>query len=769
MSNCHLEFILNVPRYCSFHLRAAPLATGLLLAVTALPAWAQVTPEEASSRGALEEPAAASATETNRERYQFPAVRVEQGPVIDGVLDDQVWAQAALIDEFVQQEPLEGAPATARTEVRVLFDGANLYVGLLAFDSSPERVAASEMRRDGSQITNEDNFQIILDTFMDSNSAYMFVVSPLGAMLDQQVVREGEGSARGTSSNINLEWDGVWDASARRTPEGWAAEVRIPMVTLRFPTASPQSWGINFMRNIPHRNEVVFWAPIPLPYAITRVSLAGTLSGLEGLSQGRDLRIKPYVVAGGEAERSGGVSTRSISRDMGLDLKYGITPSLNLDLTLNTDFAQAEADNEQVNLTRFPLFFPEKRDFFLENAGQFNVGTTGSGQRADLFFTRRIGLGESGEQVPIVAGARMTGKVGQNDLAVMDIQTDDAFGESGQNFLVARYSRDILSRSKVGGILINRQATRGGDYNRTYAADASLAFGSSLRINGFLAQTQTPEISSEDRAGYFRAHWLSDAWDIYLDHVDLGDNFNAEVGFVPRVGVRSTKFHINRTPRPDFWGIRVMTPMWHIVYTTDQNGRLVYRELHHMISVTFENNARFTFVYNDDFERLDEPFSVQGLSIPAGKYNFYDMRIGFNSDPSRQVSYGITYNPQGFYGGDREDLSLTFGSRITSKFSTAVQYARNDVNLPVGDFVTQLGSLRLDYTFSPTLSLRTLTQYNSSRDQWSTSARFRYIYRPGSDLYIVYDEVRRDINGIPVAQEFRDRRLIIKATYLLSM
>ena len=501
---------MNASRCYSFRNRTAPLATGLLLAVTALPAWAQVTPGEERSGGALEEPtAAASPTETNRERYQIPAVRVEQGPVIDGVLDDQAWVQAHLINEFVQQEPLEGAPATQRTEVRVLFDGANLYVGVLAFDSSPERVTATEMRRDGSQIMNEDNFQIILDTFMDSNSAYMFVVSPLGAVLDQQVFREGEGTRRGTSSNINLEWDGVWDASARRTPEGWAAEVRIPMVTLRFPSANPQSWGINFMRNIPHRNEVVFWTPIPLPYGLTRVSLAGTLSGIEGLSQGRDLRIKPFVVAGGEAERSEGVSTQSISRDMGLDLKYGITPSLNLDVTVNTDFAQAEVDNEQVNLTRFPLFFPEKRDFFLENAGQFNVGTTGTGQRADLLFTRRIGIDESGGQVPIIAGARMTGKVGQNDLAVMDIQTDDAFGQPGQNFLVARYSRDILSRSKVGAIVVNRQATSGGDYNRTYAADAALAFGSSLRINGFLAQTETPEISSGDRAGYFRAHWLS--------------------------------------------------------------------------------------------------------------------------------------------------------------------------------------------------------------------------------------------------------------------
>ena len=760
----------------TWQLRAFPYTQSLLLlilaAVAADSAWAQqVIPETEGIQEAEGVSAAADvAPESNRERYQLPAIQVEQGPVVDGVLGDEEWRGAPFIDEFVQQEPLEGEPGTVRTEVRVLYDRENLYLGLLAFDSSPESVVATEMRRDGPQIMNEENFQIIIDTYMDSRSAYMFVVSPLGAMLDQQVVQEGEGSRRGVSSNINLEWDGVWETSARRTAEGWEAEIRIPMVTLRFPGASPQSWGINFMRNIPHRNEVVFWAPVPRAYGLTRVSLAGTLTGLEDLSRGRDLRIKPFVATGGEAERRGGAGTESAHGDVGLDLKYGITPSLNLDVTLNTDFAQAEVDNEQVNLTRFPLFFPEKREFFLENAGQFNVGTTGSGQRADLFFTRRIGLGASGEELPIIAGARLTGKVGRNNIALMDIQTDDAFGQPGENFLVARYSRDILSRSKVGGILVNRAASGSGGYNRTYAADAALAFGPSLRINGFLAQTETAEVEAPGRAGYFRAHWLSPAWDIYLDHVDLGNDFNAGVGFVPRVGVRSTKLHINRTPRPGRWGIRVMTPMWHVVYTTDQTGRLVYRELHHMIRVTFENSAIFTLVYNKNFERLDEPFRVRsGIVIEPGDFNFYDLRVGFTSNPARRVSYGITYNPQGFYDGDRKDLLLTLGSRITSKFSAEAGYSRNDVtNLAAGDFITQLGSLRVDYTFSPTLSLRTLTQYNSSSEQWSTSARLRYIYRPGSDIYVVYDEVRRDINGLPITEEFRDRRLIIKATYLLS-
>ena len=747
------------------------ITVALILGITAVPAQGQVTqgvpPPEGEARDVAE-------TGTTRDRYQFPAVRVERGPVVDGVLDDDVWARAALIEEFVQQEPNEGAPGTERTEVRVLYDGANLYVGVRAFDSSPEAVVATEMRRDGSQILNEDSFQIILDTFMDSRSAYMFVVSPLGAMLDQQVFQEGEGGQRGVSSNINLEWDGVWDASARRTSEGWAAEIRIPMVTLRFPGASPQSWGINFMRTIPHLNEVLFWAPIPRAYGLTRVSLAGSLNGLEDLNRGRDLRVKPYLAAGGEHGLREGNWSRSNTADMGLDLKYGITSSLNLDVTVNTDFAQAEADNEQVNLTRFPLFFPEKREFFLENAGQFNVGTVGSGQRADLFFTRRVGIdAASGGQVPILGGARLTGKVGQNNIAVMDIQTDDAHGRPSENFLVARYSRDILGRSKVGGIVVNREASSGGNYNRTFAADATIALGPSLTMHGFLAQTDSPGISSEDRAEYFRAHYLTQAWDVYLDHINLGNNFNAESGFVPRVGVRSTKFHINRTPRPGRWGIRVMTPMWHVVYTTDQTGLLVYRELHHMIRFTFENSANLTFVYNKNFERLrnDEGFTVSGVDILPGDYNFYWANMAFNSNPSRRLSYGVAYQPQGYFGGDRKDLSASLGARITSQFSLGGEYRRSDVaNLPGGGgFVTEIGALRVDYTFLPTLSLRTLSQYNSSSDQWSTSARLRYIYRPGSDIYVVYDEVRRDVNGIPVREEFRDRRLIIKATFLLSL
>ena len=349
------------------------------------------------------------------EEYQVKAVRVERS----AHRSTECWTRHSgspprSSTTSRRQEPDEGAPASERTEVRVLYDGSSLYLGVRAFDSDPAGVVATEMRRDGNRILDEDNFQVILDTFMDSRSAYMFVVTPLGARLDQQVFDEGGRDRRASANSINRDWDGVWSVATSRASDHWVAEIEIPMVTLRFPDADPQSWGINFMRNIRRKNEQVFWAPIPRAFSLTRVSLAGSLRDLESLDRGLDLRVKPYVTGGGRRTSGAGNADNSTQGDVGLDVKYGLTAGLNLDVTINTDFAQAEVDNEQVNLTRFPLFFPEKREFFLENSGKFGVGTPNSlGRIADLFFSRRIGLTSSGANVPILGGGRLTGKVGR--------------------------------------------------------------------------------------------------------------------------------------------------------------------------------------------------------------------------------------------------------------------------------------------------------------------------------------------------------------------
>jgi hypothetical protein len=597
------------------------------------------------------------------------------------------------------------------------------------------------------------------------------VLSPLGAQLDQQVFDEGGRDRRGSALAINKEWDGVWSVAARRTDDGWVAEVEIPMVTLRFPDADLQSWGINFMRNIRRKNEQVFWAPIPKEFSLTRVSLAGSLNDLQSLDRGMDLRVKPYVTGGGRYQAADGTDRTEADGDIGLDVKYGVTAGLNLDVTINTDFAQAEVDNEQVNLTRFALFFPEKREFFLENANMFAVGTPNStGRIADLFFSRRIGLTQTGAEVPIIGGGRLTGKIGNNNIAIMDIQTEEAFDRPGDNFLVARYSRDVLGRSQVGALVINRQATSGGHYNRTYAADINLVPTDALTIDGFIAGTDTKDVGGGEYAGHLRAGWLDQSWRVYSEYENFGDNFNPEVGFVPRVGMRRYKAHVEYNPRPDRLGIRMMEPMVNYTHITDQTGELESWQWHFMVGTRFQNGAYLNLWHNQYFERIDETFRVGGVPIDPGQYRFHDWNVMFNSDPSRRLSFRASWQPQTFYDGDRTDYSASVALRVTSQFATSAGWTRNDVSIPNGAFIADISSLTIDYAFSPNISLRSITQHNSLTDQLSTSARLRYIFRPGSDIYVVYDEVRRDTQTAvdPFVDEFRDRQLLIKVTYLFS-
>ena len=725
------------------------------------------------------------------ERYRVAPVRVDEGPRIDGRLDEEAWLQAAVVDDFVQQEPSEGDPATERTVVRILYDDAALYIGVEAYDTDPEGVIATEMRRDSPRLLDEDNFQVILDTFHDRRSGYMFVTSPLGAKLEQQVAEEGEGGWRGrNSTNINVNWDGVWDVASRRTPDGWVAEIAIPMVTLRFPKTERQVWGVNFMRNIRRKNEQVFWAPVSKEYTLTRVSLAGTMTGISGITRGLDLRVTPYALAGGRQDRDVSVLHGSGFDDYGLDVKYGVASGLNLDLTLNTDFAQVEVDEQQVNLTRFPLFFPEKRDFFLENAGMFNVGAhgTGRGRLADLFFTRRIGLSETGQRIPIIGGARLTGKVDRHNVAAMNITTG-SFGSPGDNFFIGRYSRDILARSKIGGIVVNKESVGGRHYNRTFAADTTLAVHRNLTITGFLARTETDPASlpagfepldsdgaARDMAGYVRGTWLSPAWHVYTEFADLQEHFNPEVGFVPRVGIRTSKFHGEWNPRPGRWNIRMFDPMWNITYTTDQHNRLLTRRIHNMIGTYLEDGSAIIVYYNDHFEQLDVPFPIRNTSVtvPAGTYRFGEWVFSYRSDPSRRLYLQTRYSPQTFFDGARTDVQATVGLRATSRISAEAIFNRSDVSLPGGSFIADLASLRLDLTLSPRVTLRSLSQYNSLTREISNSIRFNWIYSPGSDIYVAYDEMRLDdlfllnphVRRSP--WEVRNRQIAIKMTYLLS-
>lgn len=738
-----------------------------------------------------------ASAQLNWSDFQVRAVETDTPPILDGIFEEREWGRGALIEGLVQQEPNEGAPATEETEIYLMYDAETLYIGVRAWDRSGLGVTATEMRRDSDRILDEDNFQIILDTFKDSRSGYMFVTNPLGAKLDQQVFNEGEGGGRGfgfATSNVNRDWDGVWHVAASTVDDGWIAEIAIPMVTLRFPAAEEQSWGMNLMRNIGRKNEQAFWAPITKEFTIYKVSLAGSLNGMASLSRGLDLRMTPFVTGGGSSVLQESVEDSDFDGDVGLDMKYGITPGINLDLTFNTDFAQAEVDDEQVNLTRFPLFFPEKRDFFLENSGQFNVGSaTAFSRYADLFFSRRIGLSAAGGNVPIIGGARLTGKIGRNDIAIMNVQTDQAFGGTAENFLVAKYSRNIFSRSRVGFLFVNKSSSdylgdiTNDHYNRTFGVDALLTPHPNLTIQGFLAKTETPgivvpvddpgtpwreDVGYGENGRYVNATWLDTKWRIYGEFADFDNDFNPEVGFLPRAGIRTTKLHLERNPRPNFWGIRVLSPMVNWTYTTDQDGLRLADRWHYMLGSRFDNGAFLNIWYNDHFDRVQRDFTLNGVVVPAGDYNFGEWRVSFDSNQARKIYYGLMVAPQGFYGGDRWDGSVSIGARLTDRLSTETAYNRNDVSLPGGDFVVNLASLRVDFAISPTMSIRSVTQYNSQVDQFGTSARFRWTYRPGSDIYIVYDELQRDPTAPaddPLADlYFRDRSLIVKATFLVT-
>ena len=687
-------------------------------------------------------------------------------PNIDGALTEPAWTTAAVVTEFTQQEPVDGQPATERTEVRVMYDTHNLYIGVHAFDSAPDRIVATEMRRDSSRLFDEDNFQVILDTFRDSRNGYMFVTNPLGAKLEQQIFEEGGGNARGSASNINKDWNGVWDAAAKRTADGWVAEIAIPVVTVRSPAVPVQNWGINFMRNIRRKNEMVYWSPIPKPYSLTQVSLAGTVTGMSGMTRGLDVRVKPYLLGGVRRDQKATTVTSNGIHEAGLDVKYGFGSGMTLDATLNTDFAQAEVDEQQVNLTRFSLYFPEKRDFFLENSGQFTVSNQGLERLMDLFFSRRIGLSETGQPIGIIGGSRLTGKIGRNNVAVMDIQTEAYNGKPSNNFLVARYSHDIGRRSKIGGLFINKEARGSALFNRTIAADGTWAPTRSFSWQTIIAKTATPGVEKEQQAFHTRALFMNNKWQTYAEYTDIDNHFNDEVGFVPRVGIHQTKVHLERDPRPG-GRIRMFEPMVNVIYITDQNNRLLTRRIHQMIGTRFQNGAYLNLWWNRWLDVLDKPFAIQPtVKIPTGTYRYNEFMLLLNSNPARRIYERASFSPQTFYTGHRKDTNLTLGVRASSRAGAELAYTRNDVDLPWGNFVVNLAIMTLDFTISPRMTVRSLSQYNSYAKQFTTSARFNYVYRPGSDIYVTYDELQVDAAGRPTT--VRNRQLAVKSTFLLS-
>ncbi|MBI3982082.1 MAG: carbohydrate binding family 9 domain-containing protein, partial [Gemmatimonadetes bacterium] len=595
--------------------------------------------------------AARGAAQTQAEEREPPramAAAAGSAPVIDGRLDDASWSAAPVIGSFVQHEPYEGRPASERTEVRILFDRDAVYVGAWLFDTDPSAIVRGETRRDAT-IEDTDAFMVVLDTYLDRQNAFVFGTTPAGIEYDGQVTREGTGgglqSVRaqgGAAAGFNLNWDGSWEVATSRDEGGWYAEFRIPFATIRYGGGGPQRWGLNLARHIRRRNEQAYWSPVGRQFNLWRISGAGTLQGVVAPTR-HPVDVTPFALNSAARDyrattswpdecRNGRPTCRynvgSLRGEFasGLDAKIGVTPSLSLDLTYNTDFAQVEVDEQQVNLTRFNLFFPEKRPFFLENAGLFSVGSSaqGGGQSVEMFFSRRLGIGPGGVLVPIVGGGRLTGRLGGMNVGLLDLVTEEVGAVPANNYAVARLVRELPNRSRVGAMVLSRSATAiGGDYNRTYLADGRWGIGEALNVDAFAAITRTPTLSGREHAASVTGSYATRNWRWTATFTEVGDNFNPEVGFLERSGYRLYSGMLMRHLRfPALPWFRELRP--HVSYRGwfDFDGFNETANIHFDSHIQFANGAFVSPAMNITREGLKEPFDIApGITVAADTYD----------------------------------------------------------------------------------------------------------------------------------------------------
>jgi hypothetical protein len=603
----------------------------------------------------------------------------------------------------------------------------------------------------------------LLDTFHDRRNGYVFVTNPLGAKLDLQVRKEG--LSERLSPNINISWDGIWEVKSAIHKNGWSAEIEIPFITLRFNENAVDGWGLNFLRNIRRKNEESTWAPLPRNLNIYKISLAGELKGLESLKKGINLQVKPYFLMYNVSQKNEGRMLSNKNRiDGGVDLKYGLTSYLTIELTANTDFSQVEVDDEQINLTRFSLYFPEKREFFLENAALFSVG---SADDAMIFFSRSIGISPQGEEIPILGGLKTTGKIGKFNLGLINLQARAKGEIPANNFTVLRLTRDILGKSAIGFIMTNRQSKISGDFNRAFAVDGDFVFGKNLSLNSYFALTSSPELRGKNWAARLGFQWKSDLWDIYGKYFNIQENFNAEMGFVKRTGIRKVSTYIGYTPEPNIPGVKRVRPHIRFSYTTDQDNNLLLRLLHTDIVVDLINGGRIQLGRDEVREFVDTPFQIQeDLILPVGMYTFPWWMATFISNKSRRFWISTKYRWGGFYSGRGRMINLLTGFRPIPNFSSEISFVYNDIDLPQGNFTNHLLRTKFMYNFSTRFSLMSLIQWNSDTGEVNINMRLNFIYKPGSDLFIVYNE-RRLVEGIESGP--LDRTIAVKFTYLFNL
>ncbi|HYU80586.1 MAG TPA: DUF5916 domain-containing protein, partial [Vicinamibacterales bacterium] len=688
------------------------------------------------------------------------AIKLTEPLHVDGKLDEGAYSEYQPFGGFIQAAPNYLAPASENTDVWVMFDADNIYVAARLWDPDPpEKWVSNELRRDTNQIRENDHFGVMFDTYYDRRSGFIFYANPIGGFSDYSVVDEG---------GSNKDWNPVWNSRTSRFDGGWTIEMAIPFKTLRYRSGSNQVWGFQARRSIRHKNEWVYLTPVPRqaagPQAFNRISFAGTLVGLDLPPASKNIELKPYAISRLETDnlRSPRVNG-DLSATVGGDAKIGITANLTADLTFNTDFAQVEIDEQQVNLTRFSLFFPEKRDFFLEGRGIFDFARGGAGagagpesaQTSDmpyLFYSRRIGL-DGSRVIPIDAGARLTGKVGAFSVGLVNIQARDVDRTLLQpavpatNFSVVRVKRDILRRSTIGAMFTNRsKSSVMGGSNQAVGVDAAFSFYQNLTIGGYYAKTDTPGLAKDDDSYDANFNYMADRYGVKTEFLKIGDHFNPEVGFLRRDDFRKSSVSLRFSPRPKnrFKIVRKFTYQADLDYFENGEGRMESRQQSATFNAEFNNSDRFSIVANDNYELLVDRFALpvkRSVVIAPGAYNFRDVTVGYNFGQQRRMSGNVSVQHGEYYNGHLTVIGLsTARVSLLKQFSVEPRISINRVDLSVGKFTTTLLGSRADYGFSPRMFASALIQYSSSDRTFSSNLRYRWEYRPGSELFLVWTD-----------------------------
>jgi hypothetical protein len=688
------------------------------------------------------------------------ATRVEQAPKLDGTLNDPLWSKAEPIADFRQREPYETQPATERTEVRVLYTTHEVYFGIACYDSDPRGIVATELRRDLSQ-SLDDYFEILIDSTHDRRNAYVFQINPLGTQLDGLITEE----RRSESIDFDPGWDGIWTSEAKITDTGWTATVGIPFSTLNFTQSQDVVWGLNLKRFVRRKNEEVLWSAYRRVFGITKVSEAGELRGIDEIGSGRLFIIKPYVLGGFDHFAGSGTQAQHTG---GVDVKYGLRSNLVANLTVNTDFADTDVDQQQFNLTPYKLFFPEKRQFFLENAGIFDF-STGFGDL--LFFSRQIGIDpNSGQEVPINVGGKVTGTLAGLQVGVLDVQTREEGTNPSANFAVMRLKQSLFGNSYIGAMIIDKQSSSPTDaYNRTGGVDTRLVFFRNLVLYGYAAATDTPGLHGGNYSFGGDASYQTSWMECSARHNKIGPNYNPEVGFVERTDVNENWVDLTLKPRPKIPGVRELQFEGFFFHAPDTHGVLQTQEWQGTFRADF-NNGAYTDddIYDTFIQLITTPFNIyKNIYIPPGLYHFARHQITYGSPQDRRFTVNLFERFGTYYTGRLNEASIRFNYRPKPRFSVTGNTLWDRFTLPQGNFSVVLAGLQANYSFSRKLMTSAYVQMNTSYTQaMSTNIRLRYNYRPDSDLYVVYTSGTQfsSLTAVNPAQ-LREQRLTIKLTY----